>query len=437
MSIPFQLSEDGVELTFATNHLGHFALTGLLLDRLLATAGSRIVTVSSNAHRRGEPRFDDPRSAETHDPGAAYDASKLANLLFTYELQRRLAFTGGATIAVAAHPGNARTDLWRTSSRLERALIGSRLRLLSWLVQGAEQGSWPTLRAAADAAVSGGDYYGPRRPVRLHGRPRARPGKPARTQPCGPTMPVGALGTAHRRRVPARDTSGRRMSATKRDRYHHGDLRAALLATAIELVAERGVRDFSLAEASRRLGVAVSAPYAHFADRDALLAAVAVHALELFRSELEPELARAPNAHEQLATVARAYVRFASAHEPLFRAVFAMCLDKSRHPDLASAERPIEQAVVASVRGVARGRDDEALAAAVEAIAHGYAMLLLDGRFGRGRRAMTRAADSAARSTLALVDGWHSAPTAEARGEQRPPHASRNHSGRQTTTDRP
>jgi NAD(P)-dependent dehydrogenase (short-subunit alcohol dehydrogenase family) len=171
MSIPFQLSEDGVELTFATNHLGHFALTGLLLDRLLATAGSRIVTVSSNAHRRGEPRFDDPRSAETHDPGAAYDASKLANLLFTYELQRRLAFTGGATIAVAAHPGNARTDLWRTSSQLERALIGSRLRLLSWLVQGAEQGSWPTLRAAADAAVSGGDYYGPRRPFGYTGAP--------------------------------------------------------------------------------------------------------------------------------------------------------------------------------------------------------------------------------------------------------------------------
>jgi AcrR family transcriptional regulator len=196
------------------------------------------------------------------------------------------------------------------------------------------------------------------------------------------------------------------MSTTKRARYHHGDLRAALITTAIQLIAQRCVRDFSLAEASRRLGVAASAPYAHFADRDELLAAVAVHALELFRSELEPELARARTAKEQLATIARAYVRFAVAQEPLFQAVFAIRLDKSRHPELASAERPIEEAFRASVRSVSLGRDDEELAAAVEAVVHGHAMLLLDGRFGRGRRAVTRAADSAARSTLALVDGW-------------------------------
>jgi AcrR family transcriptional regulator len=196
------------------------------------------------------------------------------------------------------------------------------------------------------------------------------------------------------------------MSRAKRGRYHHGDLRAALVTTAIELVAERGVRDFSLAEASRRLGVAVSAPYAHFADRDELFAAVALHGLELFHSELEPELARARTPHEQLATIARAYVRFAAAHEPLFQALFAMRLDKSRYPELARAERPIEEAFRASVRSVSRGRDEEALAAAAEAVAHGHATLLLDGRFGKGRRALTRAADSAARSTLALVDGW-------------------------------
>jgi protochlorophyllide reductase len=181
MSIPFQLSEEGLELTFATNHFGHFALTGLLLDRLLATPGSRIVTVSSNAHRRGEPRFDDLRSGEAHDPGAAYDRSKLANLLFTFELQRRLAAADSATIAVAAHPGNARTDLWRTSSWLERVLIGRRLRLLTgWLAQSAREGALPTLRAATDPAVRGGDYYGPRgpfgytgAPVRVEASPRA------------------------------------------------------------------------------------------------------------------------------------------------------------------------------------------------------------------------------------------------------------------------
>jgi AcrR family transcriptional regulator len=199
------------------------------------------------------------------------------------------------------------------------------------------------------------------------------------------------------------------MSASKRGRYHHGDLRAALVTAAIELIAERGVRDFSLAEASRRLGVAASAPYAHFADRDELLAAVAVRALELFHDQLEPTLARAATPRERLATIVRAYVRFAAVHEALFQALFEMRLDKSRHPELAKAERPIEEALRASVRAISRGRDaaaEEALAAAVEAVAHGHATLLLDGRFGRGRRAVTRAADSAARSALAVVHGW-------------------------------
>lgn len=162
MGIPFQLSEDGVELTFATNHLGHFALTRLLLDRLLATPGSRVVTVSSNAHRRGTPLFDRLSSGDLYDPGAAYDRSKLANLLFTFELQRRLDRAGAATIAVAAHPGNARTELWRTSSRLERALLGRRLHAVTgWLAQSAAAGALPTLRAATDETARGGNYYGP------------------------------------------------------------------------------------------------------------------------------------------------------------------------------------------------------------------------------------------------------------------------------------
>lgn len=192
----------------------------------------------------------------------------------------------------------------------------------------------------------------------------------------------------------------------KGDSYHHGDLRSALIETATELIAERGLHDFSLAEGSRRLGVAASAPYAHFADRDELVAAIAVHALELFHAELEPKLARAQAPEERLAAIAREYVRFAAAHQPLFQTLFEARLDKKRHPEVEAAERPIEDAFLESVRALADGGSDsaaEALAAAIEATAHGHAVLLLDGRFGRGRRAVDRAADSAAHVTLAIA----------------------------------
>jgi NAD(P)-dependent dehydrogenase (short-subunit alcohol dehydrogenase family) len=172
MLVPEQRTEDGFELTLATNHLGHFALTGLVLDRLLATAGSRIVTVSSIAHRRAVMRFDDLQSGRGYDASDAYARSKLANLLFTYELHARLSAAGASTIAVAAHPGNARTDLWRTSSLLERALISRRLRLLnSLLVQSAEKGALPTLRAAVDPAAHGGECYGPSGRTQYTGHP--------------------------------------------------------------------------------------------------------------------------------------------------------------------------------------------------------------------------------------------------------------------------
>lgn len=172
MAIPFALSEDGFELTFATNHLGHFALTGLLLDRLLATPGSRVVTVSSNAHRRARCDFADLDSERDYDAGRAYDRSKLANLLFVYELHRRLHAAGAETTSLAAHPGNARTGLWRTSSRLERALLAPRLRPLTFrLVQSPRDGARPTLRAALDPFARGGDYYGPRGRFQLTGPP--------------------------------------------------------------------------------------------------------------------------------------------------------------------------------------------------------------------------------------------------------------------------
>ena len=162
MYVPFQRTEDGFELTFGTNHLGHFALTGLLLPRLLATPGARVVTVSSVAHRYGKMHFDDLMLTSDYQPDPAYGQSKLANLLFSYELGDRLAAAGAGTASLAAHPGVVLTDLWRTSPGWQRALISPRLRLINfWTAQPVSQGALPTLRAATDPAAQGGEYYGP------------------------------------------------------------------------------------------------------------------------------------------------------------------------------------------------------------------------------------------------------------------------------------
>jgi NAD(P)-dependent dehydrogenase (short-subunit alcohol dehydrogenase family) len=163
MMTPKQTTQDGFELQFGTNHLGHFAFTGLLMDRLLASQGSRVVTVSSNGHRFGGVRFDDLQSERSYSRVGAYGQSKLANLLFTYELQRRLAGTG--TIAVAAHPG-------ASSSELGRYAPGAVRRISPLLEQSAEMGALPTLRAAADPTVRGGQYYGPSGFLQLRGYPK-------------------------------------------------------------------------------------------------------------------------------------------------------------------------------------------------------------------------------------------------------------------------
>jgi NAD(P)-dependent dehydrogenase (short-subunit alcohol dehydrogenase family) len=172
MQVPYQRTGDGLELTLATNHLGHFALTGLLIDRILAAPGSRIVTVSSLAHRGGEIRFDDLQGERTYDASDAYDQSKLANLLFSYELQDRLGGAGASTAAIAAHPGIVATDLWRTSSRFERLVISRRLRAINfWLSHDEQHGALPILRAALDSAAHGGEYYGPGGLGQFAGRP--------------------------------------------------------------------------------------------------------------------------------------------------------------------------------------------------------------------------------------------------------------------------
>jgi NAD(P)-dependent dehydrogenase (short-subunit alcohol dehydrogenase family) len=162
MMPPYGRTEDGFELQFGTNHLGHFALTGLVIGRLLTTRGSRVVTVSSNGHRAGRINVDDLQSERHYRKMRAYGQSKLANLMFTYELQRRLAAADAPTIALAAHPGTSRTDLVRHLSGPARAMTNAQLgRLTSWFAQSAEMGVLPTLRAATDPDATGGQYYGP------------------------------------------------------------------------------------------------------------------------------------------------------------------------------------------------------------------------------------------------------------------------------------
>ncbi len=157
MMTPQSTTKDGFELQFGTNHLGHFAFTGLLLDRLLAVPGSRVVTVSSVGHRfaRNGIRFDDLQWEKDYGRVAAYGQAKLANLMFTYELQRRL--RGTDTIAAAAHPGGSRTELTRNLPRL----LAVATPVIEPLFQGADMGALPTLRAATDPGVIGGQYFGP------------------------------------------------------------------------------------------------------------------------------------------------------------------------------------------------------------------------------------------------------------------------------------
>jgi NAD(P)-dependent dehydrogenase (short-subunit alcohol dehydrogenase family) len=158
MYTPKRTTADGFELQFGTNHLGHFALTGLLLDQLLPVPGSRVVTVSSTGHRiRAGIHFDDLQWERSYSRTAAYGQAKLANLMFTYELQRRLA-PHGTTVAVAAHPGVSNTELARNTPAALRVPVGW---LAPLLTQKAEMGALPTLRAATDPGVLGGQYYGP------------------------------------------------------------------------------------------------------------------------------------------------------------------------------------------------------------------------------------------------------------------------------------
>jgi AcrR family transcriptional regulator len=203
------------------------------------------------------------------------------------------------------------------------------------------------------------------------------------------------------------DQSGNADRPAKGGRYHHGDLKEALIDAAMALITERGVRSFSLAEVSRRLGVTVAAPYRHFADRDDLLAAVAVRAVNAFAAAVDAEAREAGSAEERLAAMARGYVRFAAEQRPLFDMVYDSGLDKHRYPELRLAYAAVDDAFLASVQEIT-GSDPaqtSALETALEAAAHGYAMLLIDGTFGDGADAIRTGADQAAGTVLAIIEG--------------------------------
>jgi AcrR family transcriptional regulator len=193
-------------------------------------------------------------------------------------------------------------------------------------------------------------------------------------------------------------------------RYHHGDLREALVEATFELVQEKGVHAFSVAEAARRTGVSAGAPYRHFADRGELLAEAATRAAEELRGRFAAALAAAGSPTDRLAGAAVAYVRFAAERRAMFEVLFGAGLDKARYPRLEAATQGLLTDLVDATVPLAPGRDPQAAASLVLAmggLAQGHATLLLDHAFGLDSEAAV--ADEAARrvdaATRALVRG--------------------------------
>ncbi len=183
MGTPYRLTADGFELQMGTNHFGHFALTGLLLARIVTTERSRIVTVSSHMHRMGRLVRGDPTGASARNTWVSYGTSKLANLLFTAELSRRLTAAGLPTLAVAAHPGWTRSNLAGSGAALGTSRLRRKLGRTAGTVLGQSTagGAVPILCAATAAAIRPGQYIGPARLFGMYGPPCvARPAARAR-----------------------------------------------------------------------------------------------------------------------------------------------------------------------------------------------------------------------------------------------------------------
>ncbi len=162
MTTPYFLTKDGLEAQNGTNHFGHFALTGQLMDLIKNTKGSRVVNVSSNAHKYGKMDFDNLlfENGEDYTPMKSYARSKLANLLFTYELHHAFKANDIESISVAAHPGASRTNLGRFLE--EKWWFKPLFALMAPFTQDQAHGALPQIRASVDPSVKGGEYYGPR-----------------------------------------------------------------------------------------------------------------------------------------------------------------------------------------------------------------------------------------------------------------------------------
>ncbi len=173
MAIPFRRTADGFEMQFGTNHLGHFALTGLLLPALLATPQARVVSVSSMMHIFGTIDFTNLDGAKHYNQWQAYSQSKLANLLFAYELQRRFVNAGVDAISVGCHPGYAATNLQTTGPRMSGSRIGETMNQLAnrLVAQSAAMGALPALYAATAPGIAGGAYIGPLGLGKMRGYP--------------------------------------------------------------------------------------------------------------------------------------------------------------------------------------------------------------------------------------------------------------------------
>ena len=173
----------GFEAQFGTNHLGHFALTGELMPALLKTPGSRVVTVASIAHKGGRMRFEDPNWERNYDPRKAYQQSKLANILFGLELDRRLKRANADVASILAHPGVATTSIVSNGMgvNLKTKIINGLI--LPLLAQSEARGSWPTLYAATSPAAQSGHYYGPDGIAEIKGTPVEVKPKPQALDP--------------------------------------------------------------------------------------------------------------------------------------------------------------------------------------------------------------------------------------------------------------
>jgi NAD(P)-dependent dehydrogenase (short-subunit alcohol dehydrogenase family) len=177
MATPRRLTADGFELQLGTNHLGHFALTGLLLERLKAGSGPRVVTVSSTAHRTGRIDFDDLQGERRYMRWTAYGQSKLANLLFAFELDRRLRGAGTGLRSMAAHPGYAATNLQSAGPSVGGGIFAALNTSVMWvsnrlIAQSAEDGALPTLYAATFPDLPGGTFVGPGGFMEQRGAPK-------------------------------------------------------------------------------------------------------------------------------------------------------------------------------------------------------------------------------------------------------------------------